>query len=157
MICEGKSKTYPMMALCPVPVSLWNNMVNFFHVFLLVTTIRPQLGVISFDDDRRITIADLPGLIEGAHMNVGMGHFFLKHLERTKVLLLVVDVDGFQLKIGSKFRDAFETVVLLNKVSSLSLYLISHFLHNCCFPYNQRVLFSHCMSLASGPQTIINI
>ena len=147
MICEGKSKTYPMMALCPVPVSLWNNMVNFFHVFLLVTTIRPQLGVISFDDDRRITIADLPGLIEGAHMNVGMGHFFLKHLERTKVLLLVVDVDGFQLKIGSKFRDAFETVVLLNKVSGLSLYLISHLLNYCCFLYFQCVLFSYCMSL----------
>ena len=136
-----------MMALCAVPVSLWINMVHFFHVFLLVTTIRPQLGVISFDDDRRITIADLPGLIEGAHMNVGMGHFFLKHLERTKVLLLVVDVDGFQLKIGSKFRDAFETVVLLNKVSGLSSYLISHFLHYCCFLYFQCILFSYCMSL----------
>lgn len=72
--------------------------------------------MVSFSDGRRITIADLPGLIEGAHLNVGMGHFFLKHVERTKLLLVVVDVNGFVLNQKSTFRDAFETVVLLNKV-----------------------------------------
>ena len=69
-----------------------------------------------FEDGRRISIADLPGLIEGAHMNVGMGHYFLKHVERTKVLLVVVDVNGFVLNNKSSYRDAFETVLLLNKV-----------------------------------------
>ena len=64
-------------------------------------------------------MADLPGLIEGAHMNVGMGHSFLKHVERTKLLLFVVDVNGFQLNPQSGYRDAFSTVLLLNKVITL--------------------------------------
>lgn len=90
----------------------------FCQVFvsIVVTTLRPHLGVTVFDDNRRITIADLPGLIEGAHMNIGMGHFFLKHVERTKVLLVVVDAQGFVLNRRSTFRTAFETIVLLNKV-----------------------------------------
>eukprot|EP00742_Colponemidia_sp_Colp-10_P007742 GILJ01008346.1.p1 GENE.GILJ01008346.1~~GILJ01008346.1.p1 ORF type:complete len:416 (-),score=59.26 GILJ01008346.1:594-1814(-) len=56
------------------------------------TTLHPNLGVAEFPDGFKITVADLPGLIEGAHMNVGLGHQFLKHIERTKVLLYVVDV-----------------------------------------------------------------
>ncbi|XP_067931987.1 GTP-binding protein 10-like [Watersipora subatra] len=84
------------------------------------TTLRPQLGISFYDDGRRISIADLPGLIEGAHRNIGMGHNFLKHVERTKILLVVVDVNGFVLDGRSQFRDAFETVILLNK--ELELY-----------------------------------
>jgi Obg family GTPase CgtA len=61
------------------------------------TTIRPQIGIAEFKDFRRISVADLPGLIEGAHANFGMGHRFLKHVERTKLLLFVVDINGFQL------------------------------------------------------------
>lgn len=71
-----------------------------------------------YSDGRRVSIADLPGLIEGAHMNIGMGHYFLKHVERTKLLLVVVDVNGFKLNSRSSYRDAFETVILLNKVYS---------------------------------------
>ena len=55
------------------------------------TTTVPNLGVIEFDDDRRAVIADLPGLIEGAHEGRGLGHEFLRHVERTRVLVGVID------------------------------------------------------------------
>ncbi|KAM0733859.1 GTP-binding protein 10-like protein [Formica fusca] len=79
------------------------------------TTIRPRLGIMKYEDERTITVADLPGLIEGAHMNIGMGHKFLKHIERTKLLLFIVDIQGFQLSPKYKRRSCLETVVLLNK------------------------------------------
>ena len=79
------------------------------------TTIKPNLGHIKFEDEREITMADLPGLIEGAHVNVGMGHRFLKHVERTGCMVFVIDVKGFQLNPMSIKRSAFETLVLLNK------------------------------------------
>lgn len=81
-----------------------------------VTTIRPNIGVMSYDDLRTISMADLPGLIEGAHCNVGMGHRFLRHVERTRLLLLVVDINGFQLNPKYMYRSCLDTVVLLNKV-----------------------------------------
>jgi GTP-binding protein len=55
------------------------------------TTTTPNLGVIEFDDERRAVIADLPGLIEGAHQGRGLGHEFLRHVERTRVLVGVID------------------------------------------------------------------
>ena len=79
------------------------------------TTIQPNLGIVQYDDLRTITVADLPGLIEGASYNVGMGHKFLKHVERTRLLLFVVDVHGFQFKPNSPHRSALETLLLLNK------------------------------------------
>ncbi|KAG8507843.1 GTP-binding protein 10 [Galemys pyrenaicus] len=54
------------------------------------TTLKPELGKIMYNDFKQISVADLPGLIEGAHMNKGMGHKFLKHIERTRQLLFVV-------------------------------------------------------------------
>lgn len=68
-----------------------------------------------FTDLRKITVGDLPGLIEGAHQNVGMGYKFLKHIERSKMLLFVVDIQGFQLSPKHIFRNCLETIVLLNK------------------------------------------
>jgi GTPase involved in cell partitioning and DNA repair len=61
-------------------------------------------------------MADLPGIIEGAHVNRGMGHKFLKHIARTKVNVYIVDINGFQLNHKYQSRTAFETVVFLNKV-----------------------------------------
>ncbi|XP_049586948.1 GTP-binding protein 10 isoform X2 [Syngnathus scovelli] len=84
------------------------------------TTLKPQLGQLKYEDHKQISVADLPGLIEGAHMNKGMGHKFLKHVERTKQLLFVVDVCGFQLASRTPFRSAFEAVQLLTK--ELELY-----------------------------------
>ncbi len=55
------------------------------------TTTQPNLGVIELDDERRVVIADLPGLIEGASEGRGLGHDFLRHVERTRVLVAVVD------------------------------------------------------------------
>lgn len=84
------------------------------------TTIKPNKGIIQFEDLRQISIADLPGLIEGAHINVGLGHKFLKHVERTKLLLFIADVKGFQLSPQRPSRSCLETVLLLNK--ELELY-----------------------------------
>ncbi|XP_042897524.1 GTP-binding protein 10 [Parasteatoda tepidariorum] len=84
------------------------------------TTIAPNIGILNFDDFRTISAADLPGLIEGAHMNYGMGHKFLKHCVRTKVLLFVVDIEGFRLNPLTSHRTPFETVMLLNR--ELELY-----------------------------------
>lgn len=86
----------------------------------LVTTIRPQLGVIEYPDLRQVSVADLPGLIEGAHINVGMGYQFLKHVERTRLLLLVVDLFGFALSHQHDHRTCLENVYALNK--ELELY-----------------------------------
>ena len=58
------------------------------------TTLHPVVGVVELPDYKRITVADIPGLIDGAHDNVGLGHAFLKHIERTHVLAYVLDIAG---------------------------------------------------------------
>ncbi|CAG9768548.1 unnamed protein product [Ceutorhynchus assimilis] len=84
------------------------------------TTVKPHLGIIAYDDLRQISVADLPGLIEGAYANRGMGHEFLKHIERTKLLLMIVDINGFQLSHEYPHRSCLETIMLLTK--ELELY-----------------------------------
>jgi GTP-binding protein len=58
------------------------------------TTLHPQIGIVEYADFYRLTVCDVPGLIEGAHRNVGLGHQFLRHIERCKVLVLLLDMAG---------------------------------------------------------------
>lgn len=73
------------------------------------TTLQPNLGVVETPDQRSFVLADLPGLIEGAHEGVGLGHQFLRHVERTRVILHVIDM------AASEGRDPFEDFVTINK------------------------------------------
>lgn len=58
------------------------------------TTLHPIVGVVELDGFRRVTVADIPGLIEGAHRDVGLGHDFLRHIVRCKLLMHVIDMAG---------------------------------------------------------------
>jgi GTP-binding protein len=78
------------------------------------TTLHPVIGMVDFDEYRRAPVADIPGLVEGAHQNIGLGHEFLKHIVRCRVLLFVVDMGG------SEGRNPSEDLGQLRK--ELSLY-----------------------------------
>jgi GTPase len=58
------------------------------------TTLHPQVGIVEYEDQHRITVCDVPGLIAGAHLNVGLGHAFLRHIKRCKVLVILIDMAG---------------------------------------------------------------
>lgn len=71
------------------------------------TTLHPVIGTIMYDEVRRLRVADIPGLIDGAHQGVGLGHDFLRHIERTQFLLFVVDMAGVD---GRNPADDFENL-----------------------------------------------
>ena len=73
------------------------------------TTLNPNLGVVDLGEARGFVIADIPGLIEGASEGVGLGHEFLRHIERTKMMIHVVDA------AGSEGRDPVEDVYKINQ------------------------------------------
>ena len=78
------------------------------------TTLTPHIGVVDLPDYRRVTVADIPGLIEGAHQDVGLGHDFLRHIVRCKLLIFVIDM------AGSEGREPIDDVQKLRK--ELDLY-----------------------------------
>ena len=78
------------------------------------TTLHPIIGVVEFSEYKRATIADIPGLIEGAHKGLGLGHEFLRHITRCRIFLFVVDV------AGSEGRNPIEDLQQLRK--ELDLY-----------------------------------
>ncbi len=73
------------------------------------TTLKPMVGVVEFPGFMRATVADIPGLIEGAHDNVGLGHDFLRHISRCSVFLFVVDTAGVDQ------RDPISDIQILRK------------------------------------------
>ena len=98
------------------------------------TTLTPNLGVVQTTFGDSYVIADIPGLIEGAHEGIGLGHSFLRHVERTKVILHIVDVSGIEgrdpiddfekineeLKLYSEKLSKRPQVVVANKMDLLS-------------------------------------
>ena len=58
------------------------------------TTLPPVVGIMEYEEFGKITVADIPGLVDGAHRNVGLGHEFLRHIERTRMLVYVLDMGG---------------------------------------------------------------
>ncbi|MDF1756063.1 MAG: 50S ribosome-binding GTPase [Verrucomicrobiales bacterium] len=73
------------------------------------TTLKPMVGVVEYPGFVRLTVADIPGLIEGAHQNVGLGHDFLRHISRCSVFLFVVDTAAVDL------RDPISDIQILRK------------------------------------------
>lgn len=73
------------------------------------TTIVPNLGMVETEDHRSFAMADLPGLIEGAHEGIGLGHQFLRHIERTRVIVHVIDMSGME------GRDPYEDYLTINE------------------------------------------
>ena len=73
------------------------------------TTLNPNLGVVDLDGTKGFVIADIPGLIEGASEGIGLGHEFLRHIERTKVIIHIVDA------ASTEGRDPIEDIYAINK------------------------------------------
>lgn len=94
------------------------------------TTLKPMVGVVEFKGFKRCTVADIPGLIEGAHQNRGLGHEFLRHITRCHLLLFVIDMAGVdgrdpiedlqtlrtEIKMYDEDLAKFEWVIIANKM-----------------------------------------
>lgn len=105
--------------------NLWRRNPHLYRFTIQVapypfTTINPHLGVIDFDDHWRMRMADVPGIVAGAHMNVGLGLDFLRHVERCDVLVYVVD-------LRSATKETWEHMYIWMILSSFSSPFFSFF------------------------------
>lgn len=81
------------------------------------TTLKPHVGIVHYEDEQQVSVADIPGLIEGAHMNIGLGHSFLAHLTKCQVLVFVIDLS---LKDVRRQRDSLREELSLYSPSLVS-------------------------------------
>lgn len=113
------------------------------------TTLHPNLGLVEFDDYSRTLVADIPGIIEGAHLNKGLGLSFLRHIERTSVLIFVIDsnsddpINDFktlieELKFFNKDLLKRPFLTILNKTDLENFENIENF--KKFYPFNQETL-----------------
>jgi GTP-binding protein len=80
------------------------------------TTLKPQVGIVEYPDYVRLRVCDIPGLIAGAHRNVGLGHAFLRHVERCKLLVLLLDMAGADGRDpGDDYKQLLEELELHDK------------------------------------------
>lgn len=114
------------------------------------TTLSPNVGVLEFDDFSRVIIADIPGIIKGAHANKGLGISFLKHIERTKVLIYVIDISDedplldfktVQIELAKYDKDLLKKsfLVALNKIDLKETEKLTTFKKN--YPFKKDTLF----------------
>ncbi len=80
------------------------------------TTLEPQLGIVKYGDYESFIVADIPGIIEGAHKGKGLGHRFLRHIERTKVIMILIDINS------ENFEKDYN--ILFNELKSYSQMLV---------------------------------
>jgi GTP-binding protein len=121
------------------------------------TTLQPNLGFIELEDYKRIYIADIPGIIEGAHQNRGLGIEFLRHIERTKLLIFILDASGIdgrnptddyrilREEIGAYNAELLTRpyLVVLNKIDTEEAAAhVDHFLQAYHFPSSTLYLIS---------------
>jgi len=97
------------------------------------TTLTPKLGVVKIDEFRSFVMADIPGIIEGAHIGKGLGLEFLKHIERTKIILFIIDLASFgdpvyqfktlqkELKNYSEKLSFRDYAIALNKIDAVDV------------------------------------
>ena len=114
------------------------------------TTLNPNLGVATYDD-KEITLADIPGLVEGAHEGVGLGIQFLKHIERCKTLMHLIDITDENIEntyqqvkkeLGSYSKEILEKkeIIVLNKTDLLDKEEIEEIVKNFSKDKNSEVV-----------------
>ena len=103
------------------------------------TTLTPNVGILTYDDHTRIRIADIPGLIEGAHRGKGLGHDFLRHIERCQLLVILLDMAGVD---GRKPHDDYKQ--LLNELA----------LYNPAILKKKRLVIANKMDLPEAKKNL---
>ncbi|HFQ0646463.1 TPA: GTPase ObgE, partial [Enterococcus faecium] len=104
------------------------------------TTLVPNLGMVTTSDGRSFAAADLPGLIEGASQGVGLGTQFLRHIERTRVILHVIDMSGME------GRDPYEDYLAINKeLSTYNLRLLER----------PQIIVANKMDMPDAPENLV--